>query len=647
MGLTRPRFSQFDTTISSISDPITVLNKSSTLANVDVGFIINRNSGALANTAIFWNESANTFALAFTTNSGEVPNANIAISEYANLKINALTADTAVFSSTGAIKIPSGNTLQRTSGTTGQIRFNTSTSQFEGYQGASWSSLGGVRSVDNATYIIAEQYPGAGNNILYFYTNNTLQATVSSTGINLAGNVLATTGTFNTLTVNGNESVTGYLNVTGNIIATTATVGTVEAAGMIYANSATNSTSTTTGALRVAGGIGVVGNIWADRIHAGNNGNGTNFKVGDDLWLGDINVANTMRLMGAQDNTQAFIRFGNTNTSTLGVSGSGPLSWGGVLNVTGNILAANVNASYFIGSGTALTGINSFGNVFVVGQSPVLADNTSDTLTLVGGTGISITTDAANDSVTISTVSTSGPFATDNDFGLTTDLVTTTLDLGDLVSTDSTTFDLGGLVAAEGLIYPGQLVLPSYATASLPSASVDAQLVYDSTAGALKYTTGSAWTTVLDGTGNTIVTGNVTATGGWGGTLSSAGVLGGVPMAFFAERTSTGTAGGVMAHGNGSTTGKGLRMPYAGKLIAGTMFGANVNGTITIDAYLNGTANTSYRFSQTGALTDVGETQNWSSAPLTFAAGDTLGWYQTAVPTTANAYTVTFFVTYN
>jgi hypothetical protein len=92
MGLTRPRFSQFDTTISSISDPVTVLNKSSTLANVDVGFIMNRDGGALANTAIFWNESANTFALAFTTNSGEVPNANIAISTYANLRVSTLTA---------------------------------------------------------------------------------------------------------------------------------------------------------------------------------------------------------------------------------------------------------------------------------------------------------------------------------------------------------------------------------------------------------------------------------------------------------------------------------------------------------------------------------------------------------------------------
>jgi hypothetical protein len=494
MGLTRPRFSQFDTTISSISDPVTVLNKSSTLANVDVGFVINRNGGALANTAIFWNEGANTFALAFTTNSGELPNANISISEYANLRVNTLTADTATFSSTGAIKIPSGNTAQRTAGTTGQIRFNTSTSQFEGYQGASWSSLGGVRSVDNNTYIIAESSAGAGDNILQFFAGGNRQANLSSAG----------------------------------------------------------------------------------------------------------------------------------------------------LTVT-----ANVSAGYFTGNGSQLSGINSFSNVFISGQSPVQADSISDTLTLVAGSGITITTDAANDSVTFTTVSTLGAFGADGEFGLVTDIVTLSEDLGDLASTNSITYDLGTLVSASGLIYPDQLVLPGYATASLPSASVDAQLVYDSTARALKYTTGSNWTTVLDGTGNTIVTGNVTATGGWGGTLSSAGVLGGVPMAFFAERTSTGTAGGVMSHGNGSTTGKGLRMPYAGKLIAGTMFGANVNGTITIDAYLNGTANTSYRFSQTGALTDVGETQNWSSAPLTFAAGDTLGWYQTAVPTTANAYTVTFFVTYN
>ena len=91
MGLTRPTAAQINTVITTINDPITVLNQGSTLANIDVGFIINRNGGALANTAIFWNESANTFVTAFTTTTGAT-NANISISEYANLRVGSLTA---------------------------------------------------------------------------------------------------------------------------------------------------------------------------------------------------------------------------------------------------------------------------------------------------------------------------------------------------------------------------------------------------------------------------------------------------------------------------------------------------------------------------------------------------------------------------
>lgn len=47
------------------------------------------------------------------------------------------------------------------------------------------------------------------------------------------------------------------------------------------------------------------------------------------------------------------------------------------------------------------TGANAFGNVAVAGQTTVAADGTNDTLTLVAGTGVTITTDATTDSVTI------------------------------------------------------------------------------------------------------------------------------------------------------------------------------------------------------------------------------------------------------
>lgn len=49
-----------------------------------------------------------------------------------------------------------------------------------------------------------------------------------------------------------------------------------------------------------------------------------------------------------------------------------------------------------------VTGSNNFGTVAVSGQSNVVADSVNDTLTLVAGTGITITTDAGTDSVTIS-----------------------------------------------------------------------------------------------------------------------------------------------------------------------------------------------------------------------------------------------------
>lgn len=51
---------------------------------------------------------------------------------------------------------------------------------------------------------------------------------------------------------------------------------------------------------------------------------------------------------------------------------------------------------------------NTFGTIAVSGQSDVVADSTTDTLTLVAGTNVTITTDASADSITITAASGGG-----------------------------------------------------------------------------------------------------------------------------------------------------------------------------------------------------------------------------------------------
>lgn len=89
--------------------------------------------------------------------------------------------------------------------------------------------------------------------------------------------------------------------------------------------------------------ITTTANISAGIISSTNNGNGTNFKVGDDVWIGDVNVANTMRVAGQQDGTQGYIVFGNVdNNQYIGRSGSGPITVTGNLTVTGGTTNAGL-----------------------------------------------------------------------------------------------------------------------------------------------------------------------------------------------------------------------------------------------------------------------------------------------------------------
>jgi hypothetical protein len=80
------------------------------------------------------------------------------------------------------LTLPVGTDAQRGTAEQGGIRFNTSSLQFEGYDGANWGSLGGVKDVDQNTYIIPELSPGSNENVLYFFNdnNNTLQLTTTA-----------------------------------------------------------------------------------------------------------------------------------------------------------------------------------------------------------------------------------------------------------------------------------------------------------------------------------------------------------------------------------------------------------------------------------------------------------------------------------
>jgi flagellar motility protein MotE (MotC chaperone) len=64
-------------------------------------------------------------------------------------------------------------------------------------------------------------------------------------------------------------------------------------------------------------------------------------------------------------------------------------------------------------SGTNTGDQNLFGTIVVSGQSDVVADSTSDTLTLVAGSNVTITTDAATDSITIAASGGGGGAPTD------------------------------------------------------------------------------------------------------------------------------------------------------------------------------------------------------------------------------------------
>jgi hypothetical protein len=89
----------------------------------------------------------------------------------------------AKFSGTSTIVLPVGTSSNRGHAIQGGVRYNTTTSSFEGYSGSAWAGLGGLIDVDQDTYVIAETSAGADNDDLDFYTAGTKRMSIDQAGV--------------------------------------------------------------------------------------------------------------------------------------------------------------------------------------------------------------------------------------------------------------------------------------------------------------------------------------------------------------------------------------------------------------------------------------------------------------------------------
>ena len=113
-----------------------------------------------------------------------------------------------------SLVLPVGDNNSKGNPAQGSVRYNTDDQQFEGFNGAQWGGLGGVKDIDQDTYIIPELSPNSDEDILYFYNANNNTIRLSTTAL-----TLNTIDTFNSVSevMNLDAETLGISNLSLNI----------------------------------------------------------------------------------------------------------------------------------------------------------------------------------------------------------------------------------------------------------------------------------------------------------------------------------------------------------------------------------------------------------------------------------------------
>lgn len=301
----------------------------------------------------------------------------------------------------------------------------------DGSGGLSWTAAGGGGTVTSVGLSLPSIFTVSGSPVT---TNGTLSATLANQAAGLvlaspAGSTGApsfraiastdlpatiaasTTGSAATLTTARTLTIgsTGKtFNGAGNVAWSVAEIGALPASGGTT-NRLVKWASGTAQGLSIASDDGttfsVAGNVQASKFSATSDGLGENYQVGNDLWLGDINVGNTAQLKGRPDPTKAYLKFG-TSGPTVGCGGSGaPFDVIGDLRLPGclfsddvfsstgyavypsGVTPSNTNAVIYFAKNGTVTGISGSGSASLSINGSPIASATSAGLSIPGLSG--------------------------------------------------------------------------------------------------------------------------------------------------------------------------------------------------------------------------------------------------------------------